>query len=80
MKKYLLVIACALMGAAAASAQTYKTEKDISKSTKQYVAELLGVPEQYEPLCIVGFGHKNMDRKPYEDDKIEWTKVHNNKF
>ena len=50
------------------------------KSTKQYLIELLGVPEQYEPLCIVGFGHKNMDRKPYEDDKIEWTKVHNNKF
>jgi nitroreductase len=50
------------------------------KSTKQYLSELLGVPEQYEPLCIVGFGYKNMDRKPYEDDKIEWTKVHQGKF
>ena len=42
--------------------------------------ELLGIPEQYEPLCIVGVGHKNMDRKPYEDDKIEWSKVHWGKF
>ena len=50
------------------------------KSTKQYLTELLGVPEQYEPLCIVGFGYKNMDRKPYEDDKIEWSKVHQGKF
>ena len=50
------------------------------KTTKQTLMELLGIPEQYEPLCIVGVGHKNMDRKPYEDDKIEWTKVHWGKF
>jgi nitroreductase len=50
------------------------------KTTKQTIIELLGVPEQYEPLCIVGVGHKNMDRKPYEDDKIEWSKVHWGKF
>ena len=50
------------------------------KTTKQTLMELLGVPEQYEPLCIVGVGHKNMDRKPYEDDKIEWSKVHWSKF
>lgn len=50
------------------------------KTTKQTIMELLGVPEQYEPLCIVGVGHKNMDRKPYEDDKIEWGKVHWGKF
>ena len=50
------------------------------KSTKQTLMELLGIPEQYEPECIVGVGYKNMDRKPYEDDKIEWTKVHKEKF
>ena len=50
------------------------------KTTKQTLMELLDIPEQYEPLCIVGVGHKNMDRKPYEDDKIEWTKVHWGKF
>ena len=50
------------------------------KTTKQTIIELLGVPEQYEPLCIVGVGHKNMDRKPYENDKIEWSKVHWGKF
>lgn len=49
-------------------------------STKDTIAQLLGVPAEYEPLCIVGIGHKNMDRKPYEDEKIEWGKVHNNRF
>lgn len=50
------------------------------KPTRQTIAELFGVPEQYEPLCIVGFGHKNMERKPYEDEKIEWDKVHKDRF
>ena len=50
------------------------------KTTKQTLMELLGIPEMYEPVCIIGVGHKDMDRKPYEDDKIEWTKVHQGKF
>lgn len=50
------------------------------KPAKDTIAELLGVPGQYEPLCIVGFGYKNMERKPYEDDKIEWSKVHKDRF
>jgi len=25
-------------------------------------------------------GYKNMERKAYEDDKIEWSKVHQGKF
>lgn len=50
------------------------------KPTRQTIAELFGVPQQYEPLCIIGFGYKNMERKPYDDDKIEWGKVHWGKF
>ncbi len=56
-----------------------RTDAD-GKSTKQTLMELLDIPEQYEPECIVGVGYKNMDRKPYEDEKIEWTKVHSEKF
>jgi len=48
--------------------------------SKQVLASLLGIPDNMEPLCIIGFGYKNQERKPYEDDKIEWTKVHNERF
>lgn len=48
--------------------------------TRETLQQLLGIPEPYEPLCIIGFGHKGMERKPYEDEKIEWTKVHTEKF
>lgn len=44
------------------------------------LAGLLGIPEGFEPLCIIGFGYKNQERKPYEDEKIEWTKIHSEKF
>ncbi len=44
------------------------------------LSELLGIPEGFEPLCIIGFGYKNQERKPYEDEKIEWSKVHSGKF
>lgn len=49
-------------------------------STKETIQKLFGVPEPYEPLCIIGFGHKGMDRKPYEDDRMQWEKVHTNRF
>ncbi len=48
--------------------------------SKQVLQQLLGVPGKYEPLCIIGFGYKNMERKPYDDEKIEWGKVHEGKF
>ena len=49
-------------------------------TTKETISKLLNVPESYEPLCIVGIGYKDIERKPYEDDKIEWGKVHHNRF
>jgi nitroreductase len=51
-----------------------------SVTTKETISKLLNVPESYEPLCIVGIGYKDIERKPYEDDKIEWGKVHHNRF
>jgi len=48
--------------------------------SSQAIAQTLGIPEPYEPLCIIGFGHKGMDRKPYDDSKMQWEKVHQEKF
>ncbi len=50
------------------------------KPSSQAIAQTLGVPEPFEPLCIIGFGHKGMDRKPYDDSKMQWEKIHREKF
>lgn len=40
------------------------------------VAQLLGIPEQNPPLCIVTFGYPDEQRKPLDPAKALWEKVH----
>lgn len=46
----------------------------------EIVHRLLGVPDKYEPLCIIAVGHNGMERKPFDEDRLQWEKVHRNKF
>lgn len=46
----------------------------------EIVRGLLDVPLPYEPLCIIAVGHKGMERKPFNEDSLQWEKVHRNKF
>lgn len=40
------------------------------------VSELLGLPEQIQPLCIVTFGYPDEERKPQNTEKLLWERVH----
>lgn len=44
--------------------------------TEDIVSELLGLPEQIQPLCIVTFGYPEEERKPQNTDKLLWERVH----
>jgi len=33
-----------------------------------------------QPLAIVAVGHKGMERKPFNEDRLLWEKVHVDKF
>lgn len=44
--------------------------------SEECVAQLLGIPEQYPPLCIVTIGHPDEQRKPLDPAKALWEKVH----
>lgn len=44
------------------------------------VSELLGIPEQIQPLCIITFGYPDEDRKPQNVDKLLWERVHIGRF
>ncbi|MBO4499254.1 MAG: nitroreductase family protein [Bacteroidaceae bacterium] len=49
-------------------------------SAADNVRRILGVKVPLEPLCIIAVGHKGMDRKPFDESRIQWDKIHDNKY
>lgn len=46
----------------------------------EYVQGVLDIPLQLQVLSIVAIGHKGMERKPFDESKLLWEKVHLNKY
>lgn len=40
------------------------------------VKSLLGLPHNYAVLSILAVGHKERESKPFDEDKMQWEKVH----
>lgn len=49
-------------------------------SSDEYVHALLDIPLQLQVVSIVAVGHKGMERKPFNEDHLQWEKVHINKY
>lgn len=41
---------------------------------------ILDIPENYSVLCVIALGHKAVERKPQNEDKLKWENVHVDKF
>ena len=50
------------------------------KPAEETVRAILRVPEHLRVLSIVAVGHKGMERKPFNEDRLLWEKVHINTF
>ena len=48
--------------------------------SNEFVHEVLDIPLQLQVLSIVAIGHKGMERKPFNEDHLQWEKVHINKY
>ena len=46
----------------------------------ELVREVLDLPLQLQVLSIIAIGHKGMERKPFNEDHLQWEKIHINKF
>jgi len=46
----------------------------------QYIRDLLEIPHQFHVLSIIGFGYSDRERKPVDESKLFWEKVHIGKF
>lgn len=45
-----------------------------------YVKELLNIPHQLQVLSVIAFGYKAAERKPFDEENLQWEKIHINRF
>ena len=50
------------------------------EATEDIVREMLGIPETMGILCAITIGHKDEERKPFDEEKMMWEKVHIEKW
>ncbi len=48
--------------------------------SNDYVHDVLDLPLQLQAVTIVALGHKGMERKPFNEEHLQWEKVHINKY
>ena len=46
----------------------------------QYVQQVLDIHLQLQVLSIIAIGHKGMERKPFNEEHLQWDKIHLNKY
>ena len=51
-----------------------------TETAGEYIRQLLNIPENLEVLNIVTLGYKNEERKPYDEEKLSYDKLHRNTF
>ncbi|MBM6946886.1 MULTISPECIES: nitroreductase family protein [Bacteroides] len=49
-------------------------------SADEFVHGVLDIPLQLQVISIIAVGHKGMERKPFDEDKLQWEKIHLNKY
>ena len=49
-------------------------------SANEVVHDLLDIPLQLQVLSIIAVGHKAQERKPFDEENLQWEKVHINKY
>lgn len=49
-------------------------------SAGNIIRGILGMPDNYDVLCVLAVGHKADERKPQNEERLKWKNVHINKF
>lgn len=54
------------------------TESEVS--SEAYIRELFDIPMHLQVLSVIAFGNKAQERPPFDEEKLQWEKVHIGKF
>ena len=56
--------------------QVYKRMHSENETAEEYIKSLLNIPDNLEVLNIVSIGYKDEERKPYDESKLLYDKIH----
>lgn len=48
--------------------------------SNDYVHDVLELPLPLQVLSVIAIGHKGMERKPFNEEHLQWEKIHINKY
>ena len=68
------------LGLGSCWAQIYKRGLSDGTTATEVLQGILGLPDDYQVLCAIGFGHAIDVRKEQNDDNLKWENVHLNHF
>lgn len=60
--------------------QIRNRETPSDTSSEDFVRALLDIPLQMQVLSIIAIGNKGQERAPIDEDKLQWEKIHIEKF
>lgn len=63
------------MGLGACWVQMHNRQDEQGNDAEQNVRDILGLPQQLRIVSIIAVGHKGMERKPQNEEKLLWDKV-----
>ena len=55
-------------------------EAEDGRTAEDFVRSLLGFPEKYQLQAILSLGHPLKEARPHDVEKLDWSKVHSEKF
>lgn len=64
------------LGLGACWIQVRERYTEDERSAAAILCSLLNIPEERGIVCIVAVGHKGMERKPQNEDRLKWERVH----
>jgi nitroreductase len=68
------------MGLGSRWCQIRGTNFNDSKSSRDYIAELLDLPDNLDIECIIAFGYPDEEMVPYKREELEFGKVSYNRY
>ncbi len=45
-------------------------------SAEQNIRDILNIPYQLEVLAVIAIGHKEQEKKPFDEENLQWEKIH----